>query len=489
MRSQFAIATWVAAALAQSLGGSARTEAPSRAIASAEDPCVRLPAGDETTERTGRQEAPGRPRTVTQSPPAQASTRPQEPGENATRGRPQWKTDGPDRGLPVPGARWLPWSDEPDHPANRAFRLCWVADLVPAEVAFALPREHERAKAAGPEARYFGKREGQEADRRTFGGDGMQLPRESFRDAESAALREALQSLDGDELDRLRSAPSSCVWLQNDLLRTARRLLDTGSNPELLAPLLAAARRLALPRATITDPELTTFVTEQASKLDESIDANHLVEVERRSTRLFDAEKSLLWSRVHLQWPAESAPSISAVFESIARGDKPTVPAGARAILAQGIVALDDQGNPCATPLVVDVRLQHFVGFEGEQAKATTTRDGVDFRVFWLERETLRRQGGKATLEDFRRLHDDDQALFRDYGTLKHTTLAGQCALCHRTTGTPEPELAGFPLLRKNAQPAVAASPRARLELAERQFARFLAELEAAAKASSITTR
>lgn len=394
----------------------------------------------------------------------------------------RWIPSGPDRGLPAANARWLPWSDDEQHPANRVFRLTWVADLVPAEVGFALPSESTRADEHRADARYFGKRAGEPGDRHTFGGDGLQLPRESFAAAESRALLDALDALRGEVLVGLRASPSSCVWLQSDLLRTARRLLDAESNPELLAPLLDAARRLALPRAILTDRALSTFSSEQLATLEPGIDPVRLVEFDRRSTRLFDAQHSLLWSRVFLQWPADAAIQLPLHLAAIARGDKPPVPEGARAVLVQGIVALDDQGNACATELAIDVRLQQFVGIEGEAAKASTTRDGVDFRVFWLERETLRRKDGKATISDFRELHDDDQVLFRDYGTLKHTTMAAQCSLCHRASDTPEPELAGFPLLRQHAQPTVTSSPRTRAELAERQFAKFLAELHAATK-------
>lgn len=398
------------------------------------------------------------------------------------RAQQRWIPSGNDQGLPSPSARWLPWSDDEGHPANVVFRSTWLAELSPAEVGFALPAESMRAGQQGAEARYFGKRDGRPEDRRLFGGDGMQLPRESFSDKESNALREALDALRDESLDRIRATPSSCAWLQHDLLRTARRLLDCQTNPELLTPLLDTARRLALPRASLTDRELSTFSPEQATQFDPELDPERLVEVERRSTRLFDAERSLLWSRVFLHWPADAEPRLPETLAAIASGDTPEVPVGARAILVQGIVALDDQGKPCATELAIDVRMQRFVGAEGAAASASTTRDGVDFRVFWLEREALRRKSGKVTLTDFRGLVDEDQALFRDYGTLKHTTLGAQCTLCHRTSGTPEPELAGFPLLRKNAQATVASSPKARAELAERQFGKFLAELLAAAK-------
>jgi hypothetical protein len=402
----------------------------------------------------------------------------------------QWIADGPHRGLPSPEAAWRPYDQDLAHPANRIFASTFLVELVPAEVGAALPAEAENATAHGADARHFGKRPGEERDRRLFGGDALQLPRESFSEAESKALLAALEELRGEPLAALRTSTFACVWLQNDILRLARRLLDTDANPELLAPLLDAARRLAFPRAQLLDSGLATFSTKDLAAIEPGIDPEKIVEVERRSTRLFDAERSLLWSRVFFHWPGNDGRDFAAELAAIAKGEAPKVPTDARAILVQGIVALDDRGAPCATPLAIDVRLQQFVGAaDPAAAKATTTHDGVDFRMFWLSRETLRTKGGAVTLRDFREVGDEDQVLFRDYGTLKHTTVGAQCTLCHRVSGTPEPELAGFPLLRKTAQPRVASSPTARLELAEREFVKFLAALASAAKRSSVTTR
>lgn len=396
----------------------------------------------------------------------------------------RWIADGPDRGLPSTEARWLPYGERADDPANRIFALAWLVDLVPAEVAAALPREREaNREPKEPGWLYFGKRAGQPHDRRQFGGDGLQLPRESFSDDESKALLAALDALRGEEIQQLHATPALAVWLQSDLLRLARRLLDTNANHELLQPLLDAARRLALPRATLRDKALATFALADLAAADPELRADRLVEIERRSTRLFDAERSLLWSRVWLCWPANSESDVPATLTAIAADQSPAVPAGARSVLAQGLVALADDGTPCATEIAIDVRLQRFVGASDETSlAATTTRDGVDFRVFWLEREALRKQGSKLSLSHFRALHNEDQVLFRDYGTLKHTTVAAQCTLCHRTSGTPEPELAGFPVLRKGAAAVVASSPTARMELAEQQFAKFLATLDSARK-------
>lgn len=402
----------------------------------------------------------------------------------------QWIAEGPQRGLPSPTAAWLPYDEDLAHPANRIFAAAFLVELVPAEVGAALPAEAENAARHGADARHFGKRPGEERDRRLFGGDALQMPRESFPEAESKALLAALDGLRGEPLEAVRKSTLACVWLQNDVLRLARRLLDTDANPELLAPLLDAARRLALPRARLLDLGIETFSPRDVTAVEPTIDPARLVEVERRSTRLFDAERTLLWSRVFFDWPEGKGRAFADELAAIAAGSEPSVPVGARAILVQGIVALDDRGAPCATPLAIDVRIQQFLGASNQEAaKSTTTRDGVDFRVFWLARETLRTKGDSVSLRDFREVGDDDQVLFRDYGTLKHTTVGAQCTLCHRVSGTPEPELAGFPLLRKTAQPRVASSPTARLEVAEREFVKFLATLASAAKRNSVTTR
>lgn len=389
---------------------------------------------------------------------------------------PRWR--GPehqDRGLPDPVALWAPYDPQADHPANRCFRAIWLTELVPAEVAFALPREE--ARRAGADWLHFGKRPGTPTDRRLFGGDGLQLPRESFADEEAALLRTALAELDGPALADLRRRPDLAVLLQNDLLRAARRLLDTGGNADLLGPLLAAARRLALSAEVLLDPALGTLRHEGLEEFDPAFGAAALVEIDRRSTRLFDAERTLLWSRVFFVWPEPEA--LPGRLAAIRDGAAPEIPDGAAAALTQGIVALDDEGHARATSVLVDVRIQRSAPPTDDGAGAA---DGVDFRVFWLERERLRSAGPGAGKGAFRALHADDQALFRDYGTQKHTTVAAQCALCHRRTETPEPELEGMPILRKSAAPRIAASPDVRLRLAERQFAAFLAQLEQAAR-------
>jgi hypothetical protein len=71
----------------------------------------------------------------------------------------------------------------------------------------------------------------------------------------------------------------------------------------------------------------------------------------------------------------------------------------------------------------------------------------------------------------------DDEALFRDYGTLKHTTLAAQCAVCHRLHEVSDAHLGGFITLGPSAKPRPAATREERLRLAEREVLQFLVKL------------
>ena len=161
--------------------------------------------------------------------------------------------------------------------------------------------------------------------------------------------------------------------------------------------------------------------------------------------------------------------------EKPAKGPGPTAPIGFRAVLVQGLVAIDAAGAPRATPLVVDVRTQTLQNREPLAAgNATFTHDGLDFGIWQLQRQGVR-SGEPAAF--FRRLEADDQDLFRDYGTAKHSTYRGQCSLCHRVSDTPEPNLAGFPVLRPHVQATFAETGDERLRLAETQAQKLFEQL------------
>lgn len=386
-----------------------------------------------------------------------------------------------DAGLPAPGAVWLPYDDDPDHPANRVFRLAFVVDLVPDDVGWALPRE--RGDEAFPEDWMLRWRDGEERDRRLFGGDGRQLPREGFSAAEEAGLRTALAEIEGDVAAELRGMGVAAVLLQHDLLRVAMRLGRTGRNPSLVPDLMAAARRVALSedrlRSLRATPRTAAAPSADAGEATAALDAYRVrdrwgVEVGRRSTRLFDASRTLLWSRVWFGVPGGKEAAAD-LLERARAGESIEAPIGARALLVQGVVAITDAGAPHATDLIVDLREQRLVHGDGRSGDdSTTSRDGVDFTVLQIERERTRRSAGGAA---YRFVGDDDQDLFRDYGTLKHTTYRAQCSLCHRTTRTPEPHLGGFPILRSHAEPRIADADE-RERLAERQVSKWLAAVE-----------
>ena len=379
--------------------------------------------------------------------------------------------DSPDRGLPRELVALAPYHADPEHVLNRIFRTAWLARLAPAEVAAVLPREGALEWSEGWVHR---KRAGKASDERWFGGDGRQLPREQFDAAGEAQLLADLAALDAQALAPLRERADLAVLFQHDLLRVALRLEDSGANPALIAAALRAAQAVALPAAELDKLTSTLSGVDLGVEVSAALapaEASPYREILRRSTRLFDAEHTLLWSRVWLAHPG-GVEELAKLLPA-ARGElgAPHVPLGTRAVLLQGIVALDANGRARATPLVVDVRTQALVNRAPLAAdNPTFTRDGIDFEVRLLEREGVR---SGAPAQRFRRVDADDQELFRDYGTLKHTTYRAQCALCHRNTDTPEPELGGFPILRPHARAEFALSGEERLRLAEAQAQRF----------------
>ncbi|MEM6671907.1 MAG: hypothetical protein AAF726_03635 [Planctomycetota bacterium] len=372
-----------------------------------------------------------------------------------------------DRGLPREGADWRPYHRERDHPLNLVARRILLVETVPAKVGADLPREPLTSDPL-PADWMLRWRDGAPPDRRLFGGDGRQLPREGFDEDESRALRNELAAITDEDASELKTDAILAVLFQHDLLRMAVRLVDSERNPELISLLMEASQRVALPRELLVALEPLSYGDALAPREGE------WKEVLRRSTRLFDASRTLLWSRAYLSHP-DGAESLLRSIES--SGDDVEVPVGMRALLEQGIVAIDSDGEPCATSLVVDVRAQVLANRDPRGAdNATTSRDGVDFSILHLERESVRRRDD-AGVRVFRDVDDEDQDLFRDYGTLKHTTYRAQCALCHRITRHPEPQLGGFPILRPSARPRFAETGAERMRLAEDQVREKLVEL------------
>jgi hypothetical protein len=354
-----------------------------------------------------------------------------------------------------------------------------------------LPREHGDPAEFFRNRWYFAVRPGTPADRKLFGGDIRLLSREGFGPDEAAAFSRALAEVDGEVALAIKKRPELAALFQHDLLRVAHRLMETGRNPELLRPIGAAVKRVALNPAQLSQLPSTYELGSKHGSLDSPLRSDLLraradppgkgsdLEFLRNSTRVFDASRTLAWSRVFISWPSNRE-GLMDFLSARGKGGIIEVPIGVISVLVQGVVAVDDQERPHATPLAFDVRVKWLANRDPMSVQnRTTSRDGIQIRAYELRRESLRR-GAHDRL--FRLLYDDDQALFRDYGTLKHTTLAAQCTLCHRLHGVSDAYLGGFITLGPSARPRPAAAGSERLRLAEREVSQFLASLRKAMK-------
>ncbi len=394
----------------------------------------------------------------------------------------------PDQGLPHPDFVLAPYHEDPNHILNRIFRASFLVTAVPAEVGRALPREHRDPTEFFRKPWYFSVRAGNPTDRKLFGGDTRLLSREGFTPSEAKDFAEVLASLNGEAILHLRGRPELAVLFQHDLLRLAERLMAARRNPELLKPIAAAIKKAALPPGRILDLPAAFDLGLKFGSIDFPLPANLLrveplpdgpyLELLRNSTRLFVASHTLAWSRVFVAWP--TSPKGLAEFLSAPSEDRGNeVPVGTLSVLAQGVVAVDDRGRAHATPLVFDLRVKWLANREPMSAEnRTTTRDGIQIRAYELRRTSLRQ---KTYERLFRPIHDEDQALFRDYGSLKHTTQAAQCSLCHRLHGVPDAKLGGFITLSPGARPRPAATGSERLRLAEDEVLGFLDRFRRAA--------
>jgi hypothetical protein len=356
---------------------------------------------------------------------------------------------------------------------------------IPEEVGLALPREHRDPNEFFEKPWYFAIRPGTPVDQKLFGGDARLLPLDGFTSAEAKVFTKLLAEVNGEVVGALKSRPESAVFFQHDLLRVAERLMDTRRNPKLLEPITAAIKRVALTPEQLSQLPSTYELGLKFGSINFNLPSNLLhteppidgpyVELLRQSTSLFDASHTLAWSRVFVAWP--TSPKGLMDFLSIhSKNTRVEVPVNTTSVLVQGIIAVDDQGRPRATPLVFDLRIKWLANRDPMSLNnRTTTRDGIQIRAYELRRISLR-QGANDRL--FRALHDDDQALFRDYGTPKHTTQAAQCAVCHRLHEVSDAHLGGFITLGPSAKPRPAATGLERLRLAEYEVLQFLARLQ-----------
>ena len=401
----------------------------------------------------------------------------------------QFPVGHPDQGLPRPEFVPNPYHEDPNHALNRGFRASFLATVAPAEVGLALPREHGDPAEFFRKPWYFAVRPGTPADRKLFGGDARLLSREGFAPDEAASFAQALAGVDGEGARTLKKRPELAVLFQHDLLRVAQRLMEAGRNPELLRPIWEAVKRAALTPTQLSQlistyelglksGSLASTLPPDLLRVDPPVNGTYL-ELLRNSTQVFDASRTLAWSRVFVAWPT-AREGLMGFLPAHGKGGSVEVPTGTFSVLVQGVIGVDEQGRPHATPLVFDVRVKWLANRDPMSVQnRTTSRDGIQIRAYELRRASLRQNAYDRL---FRLLHDDDQALFRDYGTRKHTTLAAQCTLCHRLHGVSDAYLGGFITLGPSAQPRPAATGSERLRLAEREASQFLANLRKATK-------
>jgi hypothetical protein len=393
----------------------------------------------------------------------------------------------PDQGLPHPDFVLTPYHEDPNHVLNRVFQTSFLVTTTPAEVGLALPREHRDPAEFFRKSWYFAVRPGNPADQKLFGGDTRHLSRDGFESGEATSFLQAITAVDGEVVRTLKNRPEFAVMFQHDLLRIAERLMETGRNPDLLKPIIASIRRVALSPDQLSKLP-STYALGLASKsinsdippdllrVEPPIDGPY-VELLRNSTGVFDASKTLAWSRVFVAWPTSRKDLIDFLSGRL-KADRIVVPVGTASVLVQGVVAVDDRGRPHATPIAFDVRVKWLANRDPMSVEnRTTTRDGIQIQAHELRRMSLR-QGDHSRL--FRALHDDDQAMFRDYGTLKHTTLAAQCAVCHRLHDVFDANLGGFITLGPSTEARPATTGLERLRLAEREVSQFLTKLRKA---------
>ncbi|MBK7876431.1 MAG: hypothetical protein IPJ77_11860 [Planctomycetes bacterium] len=402
-------------------------------------------------------------------------------------------------GLPASGAAQAVYAKDPAHPLNQLHALLFLAELAPDEVGAALPTER---KTSGVDAEHFfvgkwpiAQRKGTPADRRWFGGDVRTSPLVALDPARDARLVELCARFDTREevaqVSELAS-PLAKLLLQWDALQVLVRMdrKDFGSADARRA-LHRVVMALAQPRAALEalpsgladlHAQVPTGSAEdrRAPFLDRELlqdAAGPWVEVQRRSTALFDAKNSLRSARAFLRTGKreDALAFVAAVRAAKSDAELPKLARGAEVALVLTLVGVDTEGRAVATPVIDEVRLRALAGAEElSAANDTSSRDGWNHWVFARTRRGSLVAGDEGA---FRFVPDTAQSLFLEYGTAKHATYAAQCALCHRATNGGGQAPSGVRMLSRFAEPEAITQARTRLDQAEREVAPVLVAL------------
>lgn len=404
-------------------------------------------------------------------------------------------------GLPATATPQPLYADDPQHLLNRLHARLFVAELMPDEVGAALPAERRAAGKSGDEffaaKWYFGKRAGESADRGLFGGDVRFSPVRELRGALAEEVSALLGSLatkaQVDAIPELAS-PLVRLLLQWDLLSMWWRCERDGTaDAPALGALAAAIRALAQPREVLEalDPGTAALRAALGGKVDAAntgdpyfpVDLlageSAFVEIDREDKALFHAERSLRAVRAFVKVPAGRADGEALVRAAGAAGKDgplPDVPVGTEVALVLSLLAIDPAGEVVATPVVDEIRVRRISGSAELAADNGSSRDGVSH---WVYQRGRRASRDPQATHAFRFVPDTAQAMFLEYGTLKHTTYFAQCALCHRLTDTGKQNPAGITTLGRYAGAKICVDPATRLRRAEQQAAQIVTKLRA----------
>lgn len=405
-------------------------------------------------------------------------------------------------GLPVSGAPQATYAADATHALNRLHARLFLTELVPDEVGAALPSER-RAQKLDDAAFYVGKwpiphREGKPEDRRWFGGDVRVSPVVALDATAEAEILELAARFDTVEEVRATpelASPLARLMFQWDVLQVWWRLERKSIGSDALrASLARVVRATAQPKSVLTSlPSGLDALRSQfappanaaggGSMLDRRapfLDAELLaatgtvggpwVEVQRRSTALFDAQNSLRAVRAFLRAGTrdETKGVLTAVANAKTDADLPKLPRGTEVALVLTLVGLDEELRPVATPVIDELRLRALAGEEVLSAdNDTSSHDGWNQ---WLYLRTRRGTLVAPAEGAFRFVPDTAQSLFLEYGSAKHTTYAAQCSLCHRATNGGGQAPSGVRMLSRHAQPVAIDDARIRFDQAEREF-------------------
>jgi cytochrome c peroxidase len=415
----------------------------------------------------------------------------------------------PHAGLPLSSNPQAIYDPDLKHPLNKLHNLLFVRVVSPAEIQSQLPDERAADIRSDQEyfvkGWYFEKREGKPEDTKAFGGDVRFSPIQNYTPEQTEQLIELLQSLQTPEdiaqYPALKS-PLNRLMLQWDVMSVWWSLERAKySDEKLLTELCRTIRALAQPAAVLeTLPSGLSNLHRSfdgtpstkwnpATKRDQAFlpadfppaaddRSSNWVEIGRRSSVLFKAERSLKATKVYLHTTNRDQ-SLALIEQANDRTQKSAdfhFPDGTMTGFVQTLAGIDDQLQPVITPVVDELRVRVLSPpYELSSTNNTSSHDGSSHWIYLRTRQctisapysTVHPASFAAldgphdlTLDpvalgipEFRFVSDQNQALFLEYGSLKHATYSAQCALCHRLSNNGDQAPGGIRSLSNFAQP------------------------------------